>query len=165
MKKALLIGCCAILLGCQPGGGAEKKAETVEMTAATGWKTYGAEINGEGAVEAVSLPSLAAGQDSLVVKVKGEALSSCSKKGCWMKVAVGEGEEMRVSFKDYAFFVPKDLQGEEVIFEGVLTQKVNDVETLRHYAKDEGASEEELMQITEPQKEYSFEATGVLLKR
>lgn len=135
------------------------------MAAATGWKTYGAEIDGEGAVEAVNLPSLTADEDSLFIKVKGEGLSSCPMKGCWMKVNLGEGNEMRVSFKNYAFFVPKDLQGEEVVFEGILTQRVSDLEILRHYAKDEGASEEELMQITEPRKEYSFEATGVLLKR
>lgn len=129
------------------------------------WKLYGADINRENVVDVAELPEMAAAEDSLFVTVKGEALSSCSQKGCWMMVKLPDGNEMRVTFKEYAFFVPKDLEGEEVILEGTLTRKVNDVETLRHYAADAGASREEIEQITKPGKELSFEAIGVLVKR
>ena len=40
------------------------------------------------------------------------------------------------------------------------------VEDLRHYAEDEGKSEEEIMAITEPVEELKFMATGVeIVKR
>ncbi len=165
MKRMLLIAFLFALAGCQSGQ--KENPETIEAEAALGadWQQYGAAVEPEGAVDAFNLPELTSNSDSVFIRVKGEALSSCSKKGCWMKVKIAEGEEMRVTFKDYAFFVPKDLAGEEVVFEGVLTQQMVEVETLRHYAQDAGASEEALMQINEPKKEYSFEATGVLVNR
>ena len=38
---------------------------------------------------------------------------ACEKKGCWMELAGAEGigPGMRVTFKDYGFFVPKDSRG------------------------------------------------------
>jgi hypothetical protein len=38
------------------------------------------------------------------------------------------------------------------------------VETLRHYAEDEGKSKEEIAAITEPVTEYTFEAVGVIIR-
>ena len=36
----------------------------------------------------------------------GNIISSCPKKGCWVKV-ITNFEEVFVTFKDYSFFVPK----------------------------------------------------------
>ena len=165
MKRIVFVAFLATGLACQPKQEQSQTIAAAEASSAAEWQQYGAEISAEGAVNAAELPGMAAKEDTVFVKVKAAALSSCPMKGCWMKVRLNEDEEMRVRFKDYAFFVPKDLKGEEVVFEGILTQQVNDVETLRHYAQDAGASEEEINRITEPKKEYSFEATGVLVKR
>ena len=40
------------------------------------------------------------------IKIKGEILSTCPMKGCWMKIEV-EKDTVLVRFKDYGFFVPK----------------------------------------------------------
>jgi starvation-inducible outer membrane lipoprotein len=165
MKRILLIAFLFALAACQSGQDKEQDSPVAEASAAAEWQHFGAAVNQQEVVAAYKLTDMAAKEDSLLLTVKGEALSSCSKKGCWMKVKLAEGEEMRVTFKDYGFFVPKDLTGEEVIFEGMLTHKMIDVETLQHYVQDAGASEEEVKQITDPKKEYSFEATGVLVKR
>lgn len=164
MKNSILIVFMFAALSCQSQ---QEEGAAVEASALSesAWKSYGADINSEMVVDAAKLPAMAAAEDSLFVTVKGEALSSCSQKGFWIKVKLPDGKEMRVTFKEYAFFVPKDLEGEEVIFKGIFTQKINDVETLRHYAQDAGASLEEIEQITRPEKELSFEATGVLVKR
>ncbi len=45
----------------------------------------------------------------------------CPTKGCWMKLGAPE-PAMHVTFKDYAFFVPKDAGGRTAIVEGVLTK-------------------------------------------
>jgi hypothetical protein len=71
---------------------------------------------------------------------------------------------MRVTFKDYGFFVPKDSKGKEVVIEGIAMRKVTPVDELRHYAEDAGKSPEEVAAITEPVQELAFEAVGVLLK-
>lgn len=168
MRNSILIACIlASALACQPQQEQNKEIGAVEAAVPpdSAWQSYGSHVNKDVLVAATDLPAMADGQDSLFITVKGKAVSSCSKKGCWMKVAVAEGEEMRVTFKDYAFFVPKDLSGEEVVFQGVLTRKVNDVKTLRHYAQDAGASQEEIASINAPEEEYSFEAIGVLVKR
>jgi hypothetical protein len=87
----------------------------------------------------------------------------CQKKGCWMTVHSGNagGEEIMVRFKDYGFFVPKDLGGKKVLVEGKAFKSVIPGEDLRHYAEDAGKSEEEIMAITEPENSFQFEATGV----
>ena len=58
------------------------------------------------------------GKDSLEVKLFATAKDVCKKKGCWMKVEKSDGTLMRVTFKDYGFFVPKDIAGKNVIIEG-----------------------------------------------
>ena len=97
-------------------------------------------------------------------KVSGTVESVCQVKGCWMKVKMDNGETMRVMFKDYAFFVPKDIAGKTVVFEGEAQKKMVPVEHLQHYAKDAGKSKEEIAKITEPKEELTFIADGVIVK-
>ena len=85
---------------------------------------------------------------------------NCKKKGCWMKVAAGE-EEIRVSFKDYDFFVPLDSKGHETTLSGVLFYDTLTVDQLKHYAMDAEVSQDSLDKITEPVITLSYEATGV----
>ena len=81
-----------------------------------------------------------------------------------MNLDVPNAEPMRVTFKDYGFFVPKDIDDKrEVIVQGVAKYETTDVETLRHYAEDEGLSQEEINKITEPKTELVFIADGVLI--
>lgn len=164
MKKLLMIMGLATAFACQPASESRQAENAAAVQEKELWQHYGEDISAEGAVEAGEIARLAEGKDSLYVKVRAEVLGSCPMKGCWMKVKLADGEEMRVTFKDYGFFVPKDLDGEEAIFEGYLSKTVTDVETLHHYAEDEGASEEEIQSITSPEEAYTFEATGILLK-
>ena len=45
--------------------------------------------------------------------IKGVVKEVCQEKGCWMTMTLDNGDEMRVTFKDYKIFVPKDLGGKE----------------------------------------------------
>lgn len=101
--------------------------------------------------------------DTIPLKFTAKVNEVCQSKGCWMKLDMGF-DEIHVTFKDYGFFVPKNIAGEEVIVEGVAFIKEMGVDEQRHYAEDANASEEEIAQITEPKKTFSFEARGVLLK-
>lgn len=95
------------------------------------------------------------------VQLSGEVVRVCQSKGCWLTLVASDGTEMRIKFKDYGFFVPKDLAGTQVALEGVAWKEVTSVATLRHYAKDDGADEQEINAITRPETEYLFEASGV----
>ena len=92
--------------------------------------------------------------------IKATVTEVCQVKGCWMKLKDGD-HEIRVTFKDYGFFVPSSLAGKEVIIQGVLKEEVISEADRRHYAQDAGASEEEIEKIKGDAKEYTFEATGV----
>jgi hypothetical protein len=80
-----------------------------------------------------------------------------------MKIGKPNGETLMVKFKDYKFFMPRDIVGKEVVLEGVAIIKEVPVKQLQHYAKDAGKTEEEIKNIKEPKKEVQFIAKGVLI--
>ncbi len=71
------------------------------------------------------------------MKVEGEVVTVCKKKGCFMTVKISDKETMFVKFKDYGFFMPKDLPaGTKVVIDGFAERKTTSVEDLKHYAED-----------------------------
>lgn len=102
--------------------------------------------------------------DTLSVKFTATINEVCQKKGCWMKLDLGNESEAFVKFKDYAFFMPFNSAGQEVTVEGKAFVSEVSVEEQRHYAEDAGQSQEEIALITEPKRTLSFEASGVMLK-
>lgn len=126
---------------------------------------FGEEITEEGAISTEDMLSQLRTADSVKVKVSSEILATCKMKGCWMNVDMPGEDKMRVTFKDYAFFVPKEgVEGKEVIMEGYAKKVTTDVETLKHFAKDAGKPQEEIDAITEPKDEVTFVASGVIIK-
>ena len=97
------------------------------------------------------------------MKIEGKVVDVCKKKGCWMTLEMANGEPMRVTFKDYAFFMPLDIVGKQVVLDGIAKKQTISVETLRHYAEDAKKSPEEVAKITDPKKELAFEAKGVVI--
>ncbi|MCZ4243467.1 DUF4920 domain-containing protein [Pedobacter punctiformis] len=97
------------------------------------------------------------------MKIEGKVVDVCKKKGCWMTLEMPNGEPMRVTFKDYAFFMPMDIVGKKVVLDGIAKKQTISVETLRHYAEDAHKSAEEVAKITDPKKELAFEAKGVVI--
>ncbi len=127
-------------------------------------KNFGKKINEKSAIEASQLPAKMGDKESMDTKVTGTVESVCQAKGCWMKVKMDNGETMRVTFKDYGFFVPKDIAGKTVVVEGVAQKKTTPVSELRHYAEDAGKSKAEIAAITDPKNELAFVADGVIVK-
>lgn len=101
--------------------------------------------------------------DSVQVQVKGVVDEVCQMKGCWMTIKpTSDGHDpIMVKFKDYAYFMPFDLSGGEVIMNGWAYRDVTPVDELRHYAEDAGKSAEEIAAITEPKEELKILASGV----
>lgn len=57
------------------------------------------------------------------VTVEGTVDRVCQMKGCWMElVPAGADRGIRVTFKDYAFFVPTDSRGARARLEGMFEQ-------------------------------------------
>ena len=81
-----------------------------------------------------------------------------------MDIKLSEDRKMKVRFKNYGFFVPKDAGGKTAIMQGKAYLDTLSVKELRHYAEDGGKTEAEIAAITEPKVEYTFMASGVLIK-
>ncbi len=160
----LLIALALAVTGCKNEKNIEKQ-NTSEEEVAMAYKSFGDEITADGALTDAGMiekyNSLKPG-DTLNVKFAAEVKDVCQKKGCWMKMDVGN-EEAMVRFKDYAFFMPKDIAGKEVIVQGNAYVEEMSVEDQRHYAEDGGKSADEIAAITEPKRTLAFEATGVLI--
>ncbi len=139
-------------------------ADNEEMATAEDSTHFGKMIDEDGAVYIDEFTAMMDGKDSMEVKIRAIAQDVCQKKGCWMKVELADGETMRIKFKDYGFFVPKDISGKEVVFSGKAFVETTSVEDLKHYAEDGGATAEEIEAITEPETKISFLADGVMIK-
>ena len=151
MKNVLII---SLLLGASFGTFAQ-----------TNVSYHGKKISEKGAMPATQLATKMGEKDKMPAKVEGTVESVCKMKGCWMNVKTGDGQVMRVSFKDYGFFVPKDIVGKTVVMEGTAETTTTPVSELRHYAQDAGKSKEEIEKITEPEKALTFVADGVIVKK
>ena len=159
-KICFSLATAVLLLACGTNQNNSANAQTADDG-----KHFGAVITADDAMSYDELIPKMAKTDSLAAKVTGKVSEVCQKKGCWMTLVSDEpGQpEMRVTFKDYAFFMPKDLSGKRVTIEGFAFVDVTSVADLRHYAEDGGKSPEEIAKITEPKREVAFEASGVLI--
>lgn len=124
---------------------------------------YGDTITVEKAVTVSEMYQRVRDKGSFKGKVKGEIKEVCTHKGCWLGLSLPDGSVMRVTFKDYGFFVPMESTGFTVIIEGEATKTVTDVATLRHYAEDAGKSKEEIEAIDSPEENVTFVANGVII--
>ena len=124
--------------------------------------TYGAGTTATGAIPVSELDKKLK-ENKFEGKVSGKVVDVCQEKGCWMKIEKSTGETMMVKFKDYGFFMPKNILGKEVVVDGNASVKEIPVKQLQHYAKDAGKSQQEIKKIKEPKKELVFVAKGVLV--
>lgn len=142
-----------VMFACQTQGKVTKGSDLGQ--------TFGANFNPSSIVTFTELGDKVNAPDSLQVTVKGVVNEVCQAKGCWMTIQGDDG--MMVRFKDYGFFMPKDISGREVIMNGKAYYRTTPVSELQHYAEDAGKSKEEIAAITEPRYELSFLADGVIL--
>lgn len=126
-RGATLLLACALVLVIVPAYAGEEKSGKDEAV------TCGADI---GESPEVSLAEVIKAPDEYLgktVTVTGIAAEICQKKGCWMQVVPKDGEPgLRMTFKDYGFFVPMDGAGMLVRAEGVFEMKTLDKDHVDH---------------------------------
>ena len=96
-------------------------------------------------------------------KFEATVVDVCQMKGCWMRLDLGDNKKVMVSFKDYGFFVPKDISGKNVMVSGEAFKKTISIDELKHYASDRGESKDNIASIDKPEIVYSLIANGVKL--
>src|SRR5690606_13784621 len=144
-----------------------KNSEEKDATQEVAYLSVGDSITADNAISKEEMAKLYESieiTDTIEAKFVSTVNAVCQRKGCWMRLDLGEGREAQIKFKDYGFFVPMNLSGEEVVVEGKAYISVLTEHEKKYYATDEGKSQEEIDQITVDTKTMLFEAHGVLIK-
>jgi hypothetical protein len=129
-------------------------------TALAAAEQYGAPISAKNPLSlAAALKKLDAASSADVL-IESKVDKVCVVKGCWMALTNAEND-VRVTFKDYGFFVPSSIIGKTVIVEGKLEKVVMSLEDTKHYVKDAGGDPSS---VTQPRTEYRIVASGVAVK-
>jgi hypothetical protein len=156
MKKfflTLIIAGAGFIANAQPPAGDAKPGE---------W--YGEKVNPDGALNINDVVAkLNGGSEFGDVKITAKIVEVCPKKGCWLKLELNDGSTAMVKMKDYAFFLPVSAKGKTVVIDGEVKLKTISVAELKHYAEDAKKSKEEIDAITEPKKEVSVKAKGIVV--
>jgi hypothetical protein len=122
-----------------------------------GAEQYGAPLKSRQAIPIESAIEQLAGQRTAQVVVQSKVGKVCMAKGCWLGLTNASGE-VRVTFKDYGFFVPASLIGKTVLVEGILEKVTMSLAESRHYVEDAGGDP---ATVTQPRVEYRIVASGV----
>jgi glucose/arabinose dehydrogenase len=156
--KTLQIALAIALAACLSQG-ARADAPIATMTATAANTQYGAAMPAQPASVALSAvmqaPEPTLGKP---IKLSGRVGKVCQAKGCWMMLTDGD-VAVRVAFGKDAFFIPKDAQGDAVVF-GTLSVEENSLDIAKHLAEDAGIDP---ATVTAPTKEYSVNASSVVL--
>lgn len=134
---------------------AVRLSEPVEKTPE--YETFGKPM--DLSVAMVTLEDIATDGDRYVdktVRVATRVSRVCRKKGCFFIAREGSNV-VRVSFKDYGFFVPTDISGKRVMLVGEVEVRDLTPDEARHIAEDLG----DPAKTIEPGSEYSIVASSV----
>ncbi len=129
-------------------------------TAVAAAEQYGAAITGTSPLSLQAALKKLDSAASADVLIESKVDKVCVVKGCWMALTNAK-DEVRVTFKDYGFFVPSTIIGKTVIVEGKLEKVVMSLEDTKHYVKDAGGDPST---VTQPRTEYRIIANGVAVK-
>jgi hypothetical protein len=149
-----------------PAAKAETAAAPAAAPAQDGWKlTRGEPLKGAKAVKLAEVLAKPQAHDGKTVLVEGTVRKACERKGCWMELAADGKDKspgVRVTFKDYGFFVPLDSAGSQARVEGVLKVAELSDSRAQHY-ESEGAIVPR--GADGKPREVQLVATGVELRR
>ena len=124
-------------------------------------ETFGAEI--PETAEPVRLAELVASHEDYAGKsvvVETRVSQVCQTKGCFF-IAKDGATTVRVSFKDYSFFVPTDISGRDVTLVGELRQVELTEEQAAHFEEDMGSDSADMA----PGPQFEIVATAVRVPR
>jgi len=112
-------------------------SEPVEVTDDA--EVFGAPLDAD--ARSASLEALLDNPDDYLdtsVRVEARISEVCQKEGCFMIATAGD-KAVRISFRDYSFFVPTDTGGKTVTLTGTLVERVLSEKQAAHFREDAGS--------------------------
>ncbi len=158
-KNAFLVVAMLAMQASVAGTDVIRLSEPVEQTADT--ETFGSPF--DESTPLVELKAIAGDGQEYVgrsVRVVTQVSEVCQKKGCFFIAREGQSI-VRVSFKDYGFFVPTNIGGKRVALIGEVVVREVSQDQAEHYAEDLGADAAPV----KPGMTYEIVATSVRVPR
>jgi hypothetical protein len=159
-----------ILLGCESGQAPRPKnteaAPRPAPAAAENVVRVGAPIESQRRERLAAVLKNPADFEGQTFVVEGNVRRACSRKGCWMELAADatpSSPACRVTFKDYAFFVPTDSAGRMAKVQGTIDLVKLKARHVEHLAEEGATFQQKAADGTA--EEVHFVATGVELRR
>jgi hypothetical protein len=131
---SLILACSTATLASQNNNATIRLSEPVLQDANS--ETFGAPL--DSSIAKVSLKALITKPEAHVgkpIQLETKITKVCQKKGCFF-IAQYEEKVLRVSFKDYGFFIPTDAGGKTVLLAGELIKKEMSPEQAEHFKQD-----------------------------
>lgn len=134
MKRTFLLLTLAAAAAVADDSKVIRLSEPVATTESA--EIFGAPLNEE--AKPILLATLLSEPDAHLgeaVRVDTRVTEVCQRKGCFYLATDGE-RQVRVSFKDYGFFVPTDIGGKTVTLTGVLIERELSEDEAAHFRDD-----------------------------
>src|SRR5688500_15795952 len=116
--RACMLALCALstLALADDGAGAAAKAKVI---------LRGEKLKGLPRAELTDVLAAPERYEVKTVQLRGKVRKACERKGCWMELApdaaAPKSPGVRVTFKDYGFFVPLDSASATATIEGTVS--------------------------------------------
>lgn len=133
----ILIVIATSLLFAQAGAEVTRLSDPVAVTDDA--EVFGAPLDEN--AKPTSLAALLGSPDEYVdtsVRVEARISQVCQKKGCFMIATTGD-QAVRISFRDYSFFVPTDTDGKTVTVTGTFIERQLSEKQAAHFREDAGS--------------------------
>lgn len=162
-KKLIFLSIVLTTMFLIPASRAQEKATAGAKQEESAVIRRGQALTGAAPVKLEKLLAEPRSYEEKTVAVEGVVERACTNKGCWMEIAPQSGASgMRVTFKDYGFFVPLNSKGMTVKAEGQVSVKTLSRAQADHY-ESEGATLKRNADGTA--HEVTFIATGIELAK
>ncbi|HUQ07025.1 MAG TPA: DUF4920 domain-containing protein [Kofleriaceae bacterium] len=179
MSLARILLVASLGIGCLVGAAAcdSSKASSTKTgaSAASGAAAAAAPSQSFGSgvklTETTPVATLIANAKSMVgktVRVEGQVVDVCPKRGCWMDVAgTAPGEKVRFKVTDGEMVFPVDAKGKHAVVEGVVAVNELTLEETKEYVayqQKEYGAEKDPASVTEPMVIVRIDGTGAQLR-
>lgn len=174
---AVAVAAPAALAACDAGPKAGNAAPATGATAGGATPTAAPVVAGQsfGAgvklADATAIEALLADPKAHVgktVRVEGQIVDVCPKRGCWMDLAgPAPGQKVRFKVTDGEMVFPMDAKGKHAVVEGVVAVNELTLEETKEfvaYQQKEYGAERDPASVTEPMVIVRIDGTGAVVR-
>jgi len=125
--------------------------------------TFGRKVDSLQHIRADKVEAFMGTKIRISTTITGKVLQVDTPKGGWLQLDAGGGKIIRVHFKDYNVFIPKQLKGRNVMIQGV-AQKLLIADDMQHFAGENVDRKKQNAVKPDAKQRLTFEAWGLMVE-